>query len=118
MYISEDKLYSVRWSLKGGGPETVWQEPPGDIQKKKGSRPTVSQGFRENGKYYRIFLSFHELDMERFLITYLDEMQVISNPFPDVSRHAAVVEAGLISWYGFCSDRKAYARVSGFTCIR
>lgn len=35
--------------------------------------------------------------MERFLITYLDEMQVIGNPSPDVPRHAAVVEAGFIN---------------------
>ena len=35
--------------------------------------------------------------MERFLITYLDEMQMIGNLSPDVSRHAAVVEeAGLV----------------------
>lgn len=90
----------MRWSLKGGGDRGLSDRPPqGGLSDARGGRTDGEsrKTDRSLGKMGREILvrifSFHEI--ERFLITYPDEMQVIGNPSTAVPRHAAVVEAGL-----------------------
>lgn len=65
--------------------------------------------------------------MERFLITYLDEMQVIDDLSPPdvVPRHAAVVKAGLVNekvvsnvTAQICATVTAHARIHMYPFIR
>lgn len=95
-------------------------------RKTDGKSKKTDRGLGKMGKYrcYRIF-SFHELDIERFLITYLDEMQVIGNPSTNVPRHAAVVEAGPINkkmvlrvTVQFYAAVTAHARIHMYPFIR